>query len=447
VPAYDFSLGVNPAAVSVPRGSSVVSTISLASLNNFVGTVTFSAAITNQGTDSAGLTTNITPAFAPGTVALSAGGIGAANFFATTVKGGPTPSPTDTATGNYTVTITATSGSITHTATIAVHVIDFSFGPIYCSGANPIFTTVNANFDPVLVGPVCGNQLTITTETVQQGGSDGQGAGLETGTLWMQVNSLGGFVTNGFNGNGVQGINPQLPGRGAATGVFVPELGYNVCLAQTFWANGTQIPYSYLEANGPIIAPGTGIYLPFGYNYGCRFDSGAYPYDIAAPHITKNVDFLPIAAQALNNTLPGTYTFNICALAGSLYNCQLFTLVVVKAPVFATFSFQNKVSISHGGTAKFITVLLNEDSHTLWVQATITGTGSLGHHFTVVTGVQKVNGNFFTISLSPSVKFTSSEIGETFTVTTSIAVSAFSATSLTGISTMNAFHFTFKVVA
>jgi hypothetical protein len=446
IPPFGFAVLAVPGALSIPRGGSLVSTITVTSSANFAGPVTLTAAITNQGTDSAGLTTNITPSFSPATVNVPAGGKAQANFFATTVKGSAFPSATDTATGNYTVTITATTPGFTpRTATITFNVFDFSFGPSYCSGSRSILTTPNANFDPVFVGGVC-DTMTITTQTVAQGGSDGQGVGLEGGTLWLQVNALGGLTTNGNNGNGIAGLNPQLPGRGAATGVFVPELGFRACLAQTFWANGTQIPYSYLQAHGPIIAPGAGLYLTVGFNFGCRFDAGAYPNDVANPGVPfNNPDFLAVTAQALSTTLPGTYSFNICGLSGSLFNCKHYTLVIVQAPFVHQFAHIGHVSLSANGGQAFKLGVSNVDPNTIYVQVTFSGTGSAGDSFTVQTAVVSIAPFANANNLAVPVALTPKMVGEVFTFTTTIAV-GISPTALTGVSTLNAVSSTFTVV-
>jgi len=337
------------------------------------------------------------------------------------------------------------SGTVSHQTIITFSIFDFGLGPTYCPGDTPIFTTPNANFDPVLVGAQC-NTLTITTQTVADGGSDGQGAGLEGGTLWMTVSSLGGLLSNGFNGNGVVALNPALPGRGASSGVFVPELGYNVCIMPTFWGNGTEIPLNYLKAHGPIIAAGTGIYLDFGFNFGCRFDAGAYPNDIAAPVPTKNVDFFPVAAQSLSTTLPGTYFFNICGLSGALFNCQRLTLVVVQAPVVSQFLYTHisGFSASHGG--HFNVVISNTSPTTaIYAQLTVTGTGSSGDSFLLQSKVIKIAPNMLSNTITLFVTLTSGEIGETFTFTSFIAVGT-SSTALTGVSTLQAVSATFTVV-
>ena len=450
-----FTVGAVPGAVSVPRGSSVVSVINLVSVNNFAGTITLTGAITNQGTDSAGLTTNITPNFSPATLSVSAGGSVAANFFATTVKAGVFPSSTDTATGNYTATITATSGSVSHQVIITFTVFDFSLGPTFCPGDTPIFTSPNlfsgagvVNYDPVFVGAHC-TTLTVTTQTVADGGSDGlpEGVGREGGTLWMQVNALGGFASNGLNANGVAALNPQLPGRGASSGVSVPELGYNVCLAQTFWANGTQIPYSYLQAHGPIIAPGAGLYVDIGFNQGCRFDGSAYPHDIANPDgVFNNPDFLAVTAQSLSTTLPGTYFFNICALSGALFNCQRLTLVVVQAPVVSQFLYTHIAGFSVSKGGHFNVVVSNvSPTTTIFAQVTVTGTGSSGDSFLLQSKVIKIAPNTLSNTIALFVTLTSAEIGETFTFTSFIAVGT-SSTGLTGASTLQSVSATFTVV-
>jgi hypothetical protein len=317
--------------------------------------------------------------------------------------------------------------------TILYDVQDFSLGPIYCPGSSAtIFTTPNGNNPTVSVGSQC-STMTITTQTSANGGTPG--------TLWLQVNSLGAQATNGAQGTGsIAGFNPQVPARGQ----FVPELGHKVCLVQTFFANGTQIPYSFLRANGPVIRLGSFS--------GCRFDAAAFINDLAggfagvldppAPQIPfNNPDFYQITAEALNNTLPGTYTFKACGSTITLFHCVTLTLIVVQAPKLHQFVYSHKVSFSaSGGVEAFKTGLSNYGSTTIYAQVTITAVGNLGDTLTATTSVVTVPAVTDVNNIALSLNLTKKMIGETFTWSISIAVGAVGTdpSTLTGTSTLAA---------
>jgi hypothetical protein len=452
VKALDFTIGSLPSAESVPRGGAAVATISLVSVGGFAGTVTLTAVFTTQGLDPGTGTNNLVATFLPATVTLTAGSSGATGFSASTVKIGTSPNAANTATGNYTATITATSGSISHITTIVFNVFDFSLGPNYCAGSSKeIFTTPTTFFDPVFVGEQC-NTFTLTTQTVAQGGAQA--------TLWMQVNGLGGIQTHGAASTGViAAVNPTGPGRGS----FVPGLGRSVCFFDTFFANGTQLSRSYIRANGPVVRAG-----PFG---GCRFSFAyAVPNDNDVPICVapdnpslfdcvnqNNVDFYAITADALSTTLPGTYFVNVCGLIGTLLNCQMVTLIVITPPVVHQFVYSHSVSISGGGVQSFKLGITNNGAQTIWVQDTVTATGSLGHTFTATTIVAKVNPFANANNLVASIQLTKADVGETFTFTSSILVSAvdpgavaidpLNGTTSSGTSTLQSITATFTVFA
>lgn len=453
VPGLDFSIAALPSAESVPRGGSAVATISLTSLGSFAGTVTLSATIVATGLDvPATGVNNIAATFLPATVTLTAGGSGSTAFSGGTVKIGTSPNPANTATGNYTATITATSGSLSHSVAITFNVFDFSLGPNYCAGSSQtIYTSPDTFFNPVSVGETC-NTFTLTTQTTAQGGGQS--------TLWMQVNSLGGFATHGAAGTGVvAAVNPTGPG----TGSRVPELHRNVCFFQTYFANGTQLSRAYIQANGPVVRAG-----PVG---GCRFSFAyAVPNDIDAVACVppdnvalldcanaNNPDFFAIYADSLSHTLPGTYLVNVCGLVGTLLNCQMITLIVVSAPIVHQFVYTHSVSIGSGGVQSFKLGVTNPDTHVVYAQVTVTGTGSFGDTFTVTTGVFKINPNANANNLALSVRLTRAEIGETFTFSSSILVSAVDAgavavdpingTTSAGTSTLSSVTATFSVTA
>lgn len=420
VPSRDFSLVTTPTSEGVPRGGAVVATITLTSTGSFAGTVNLSASVVANGLDPGTGVNNIVSTFTPPSVTLTAGGSATVGLAASTIKIGTSPNPGNTATGNYTLTITATGASSPHTAIITFNVFDFSLGPNFCAGNNQIIFTSNANdafFTPVSVGAQC-NTFTVTTQTTAQGGGQS--------TLWMQVNSLGGLQTHGAAGTGVvAAVNPFGPGRGTR----VPALHRNVCFFQVFLPNGTQLSRPYIAANGPIVRAG-----PFG---GCRFSFAyAVPNDVDSPTcspgmvnatcaVVNNVDFYAVTADALPNTLPGTYLINVCGLIGTLLNCQMVTLDVVQAAIVHQFVFTHTVSVSTGGLQSFKLGVTNPDlNFAVFAQVTVTATDQFGGSVSVSTAVIKINANANANNLALSLKFTSADVGKTFTFSTSILESA-----------------------
>jgi uncharacterized membrane protein len=108
VHVLDFGLSASPSSMTILKGSNQTSTITVASLNRFQGTVQLSATI--SPIVSKGPTVSLSTA----SLSISPGGSGTSTL--TVYTSFSTPK------GTYTVTVTATSGSITHTITITVNI-------------------------------------------------------------------------------------------------------------------------------------------------------------------------------------------------------------------------------------------------------------------------------------------------------------------------------------
>jgi len=104
----DFSITANPVSLTIPRGSSGTSTITLASSGGFSGTITLSGSVTPS--------TRHGPSaiLSPNSVIVSAGGSGSVLLTVSTLKNTPT--------GSYSVTVVGTSGSISHSANVSITV-------------------------------------------------------------------------------------------------------------------------------------------------------------------------------------------------------------------------------------------------------------------------------------------------------------------------------------
>jgi len=102
----DFSISINPSSLSLPRGASGTSLITLTSLNGFTGTVTLSTAVSpTQGPKTSLSSSSVT---------LTPGGQGTSTLNVRAVHKTPI--------GAYTITVTATSGSVSHSVTMTVNI-------------------------------------------------------------------------------------------------------------------------------------------------------------------------------------------------------------------------------------------------------------------------------------------------------------------------------------
>ncbi len=102
----DFSISINLSSLSLPRGTSGASLITLTSLNGFAGTVTLSKVVSPTSGPRKSLSSS--------SVTLSPGGQGASTL---TVK-----AQQKTPIGACAITVTATSGSVSHSVTITVNI-------------------------------------------------------------------------------------------------------------------------------------------------------------------------------------------------------------------------------------------------------------------------------------------------------------------------------------
>lgn len=509
VPNQQYSVQAVPNSITILRGGTVAVQVVLTSSGGFTGTASLagSASPVAGQQDSCCLTNNITPSFSQNSVTLPPDGTAQVTFFASTV-GASSPS-TETNTGNYTATVSVMINGVPGSTVISFTVIDFSVGPTFCTGSNLVATSesdfgsldspefLNDTFAGIFIGSQC-NSLTISAQPnvlpLFLGGAF-FGPVTNAQALLVKTGAFGGvntgLQTNGWNGAPAIGfLNPEIP----ANGVGIPQLAVDfpvngthgftwpsaACLLPTFWANGTQIPYSYLAQNGPLIIPGSGVWAFFSTlfhhhppvtivppgalgNWGCKFDATAWPNDAGVMnnsptgtgdcvnpgaassddcgngvHVPRynNPDYSPIIAMSIVGTLPGVYGFQICGQAGVLRHCQNLTLNVVN-PNIHQFVAPKSVSFSAGhGLLTFKLGIDNPTSPalTIFVQDTVTAVGSFGDVLTAVTPVLQISPGGAANNVQLSFVLTSSMIGETFTFSQSMAVGT-DAVNLNGVST------------
>src|SRR5438445_11161846 len=119
-PTPDFSISSNPTSMTVQQGSSVISTVTLTSLNGFSGPLTLS---TNA--QSSGLAWSLKPTAVTLTSCATVTSVLTVNASTTGPTGAYQPGGYEAVAsqvGPYQAVVTATNGTLTHTATVTVNV-------------------------------------------------------------------------------------------------------------------------------------------------------------------------------------------------------------------------------------------------------------------------------------------------------------------------------------
>jgi hypothetical protein len=186
----DFSVSLSPTTLNIQQGATATSTVTLASLNGFAGTITLSVRTP----------TGVTSSFSPSSITLSSGGTGSSVLMITV---GSTVTRL-----NYTQSLTASSGSISRLGSVGIQISNFK-----------ITTSTNTLLIPVKSS----GTLTITATSLNG----------YSGTVTPVINSgLPSCVTYSFNPTTI-----QLPAHGAATSTLTLTPGAT-CAASTNSVSG-----------------------------------------------------------------------------------------------------------------------------------------------------------------------------------------------------------------
>ena len=276
----DFTLDSSSTYEAVDTGSSITSTMTVAALNGFSGTVAFTVT---------GLPAGATGTFVPSSVT----GSGTSTLTITT--------PSTTLLGNYTVTVTATSGSLVHTADITLEV---NAPPDFTLTASPATQTVaqgagttytptvaaangftgavgltvsglpagaTATFNPTSVTTAGTSTLTVTTAATTPGGSftltitGTSGTLVHTTTVTLVVIAVPDFTltSSPASQSVIQGANTPYTQTVAAVNGFTGAVALAVSGLPT-GATGTFNPTSVTGAGTSTLTVQTAATTPTG---------------------------------------------------------------------------------------------------------------------------------------------------------------------------------------
>ncbi len=373
-----ITVNVFPGNIGVFRGASAAAQITVTSVNNFAGTVGLTISVTNTTVpDSAGSTT-VPTSINPTSVVL----IGGDSKTSTLIIF----APLSVATGFYMATITGT---------LLLNIEDFSMTPQYST-----VTVTNQT------GIVSNDVITVTS----LGGLNAEGAALVAAT-----------PSSWYPGT------PAVP----VHSTLVPELGQALCLLDTYYPNGTQIPFSVLRLNGPIAWVGDTARCG-------RNDGNAFPLPGTPDVFIDENGVAGPQIQVLSHTAPGVYTVKLIAIYGLLTREVTFKVNVIQAPfIHQLAQFSSILSFSaSGGKASFKVGISSPGSSNVYVNVQITAVGSNGQFASGTSGTIKVNagGNVNNIPITIPLKMSS--IGGTFSLQAIIMV-GLSPDALTGTSILN----------
>jgi hypothetical protein len=382
-----ISVNLFPGNIGVFRGASAAAQITVTSVNNFAGTVGLTISITNTTVpDSAG-STNVPTSINPTSVVLVGGDSKTSTLIIF--------APLTVATGFYMATITGASGTTTGSGILFFNVEDFSMTPQYST-----VTVTNQT------GIISHDVITVTS----LGGLNAEGAALVAATpsAWYPG-------------------TPAVP----VQRTLVPALGQKLCLLDTFYPNGTQIPFSVLRLTGPIAWVGETTRCG-------RNDGNAFPLPGTPDVFVDQNGVAGPQIQVLSNTAPGLYTVKLIAIYGLLTREVTFKVNVIQAPIvhqLAQFSSSLSFSAS-GGKASFKVGITSPGASNVYVNIQLIAVGSNGQFASGTSGTFKVNGGGNANNIPITIPLKMSAIGGTFSLQAIITV-GLSPDALTGTSILN----------
>ena len=396
----DFSLSATPASQTIVNGGSASYTATVAALNGYTGTVSFSVS---------GLPAGATATFSPASVTNSG-----SSTLAITTTSGTTPA------GSYVLTITASDGTLTHTANVSLSITDFTLS------ATPSTQTISV-----------GSSTSYTVTATALNGF--------AGPVNLSVSGVPTFATGTFN-------PVSLPGSGSST-LTVATTGntpagvYNLTVTASDGVSSLSVPLtlvvnpagdfslsvspsSQTVIQGQNIGYGVTVSSSGGFKDIVAMSISGLPAGTAAtfnPGSVQGSGLSSLSITTSTSTPAGTYVFTVTGTSGPLVHTTTGTLVVI-APDFSVSAtpssqpVQNGQSVNYSvtltpvngyaGTVNFsvsglpsgVTALFSPASLTTSGTTTLSvaadGTAVPGTYSLVITGTDGVRTHSVTVSLT-----------------------------------------------
>ena len=351
----DFTLNSSTNYESVNKGSSITSTITIAAVNAFSGTVAFSVT---------GLPAGATGTFVPSSLTAS----GTSTLTITTA-------PT-TLIGNYTVTVTGTSGSLVHTADITLEV---NAPPDFTLTASPVTQTVAQ-----------GAGTTYTPTVAAVNGFTGAVAFTVSG---LPTGATGTFSPTSVTGSGISTLTVTTAATTPAGSYTLTITGTSGSLVHTTTTTlVVALTPDFTLASSPasqsVIQGGSTTYTPTiaavnGFSGAVAFTVSGLPTGATgafnpASVTASGTSTLTVTTAATTPT--GTYTLTITGTSGSLTHSSTVSLVVQSlsgATLTSIAVTPANNSVVLGGTQQYIATGIYSDSSTQNLTSTVTWTSSI----------------------------------------------------------------------
>ena len=419
ITAPDFSLAATPASQTVVVGNTANYTATVAALNGYAGTVSFSVS---------GLPAGASPTFTPPSVTGSG-----TSGLAITTTAGTTPS------GSYPLVITATDGVLTHSASVTLVVANFTVSAAPASvtvsqGTSATYTvslttasgyagTVNFSvsglpasttpvFSPTSLTASGTSTLTISTSSVSPVTPPGtypltisasDGISTQTTQVVLVVNAIADFGISVaptsqtiFLGQNV-GYGVTVSPSGGFTGIVnLSVTGLPPGATATF--NPSSVQGSGLSSLAIVPAPNT----PGGtYTLTITGTSGPLSHSATATLTILVPDFSLSSSPTSREILVGQATSYAVTLTPINNYSGTVSFVVNGLPTGTTSTF-NPPSLSTSGSTT-LSITTNNSTPPGTYPLTITGSdGTLTHSVSVTLKVDAVPAADFTVSVAPA---------------------------------------------
>ena len=427
--APDFSLSASPGSLTIPQGSNGSSTITVAPLNGFAGTVSLSAS---------GLPSGVTASFNPAS--------------ATTTSSLTLTASATAATGTSTVTITGTSGSLSHTATLSLTV---SVPPNFSLSASPSSLTVAQGFSgssTINVAPLNGftGSVSLSASGLPSGVTASFNPASATTTSSLTLTAAASAAT-GTSTITITGIS------GSLSHTTTVSITVSATAAPDYSLSAS--PSSLTIAQGSTGSSAITVAPQNGFNGSVTLSASGLPSGVTAsfnPASATSTSSLTLTASA--TAVTGTSTVTITGTSGSLSHTTTVSLTV-SIPVNFSLSaspnsltvaqgsngsstvtvapqngFTGTVSLSASGLPSGVTASFNPASATTTSSLTLTAsaTAATGTYTVTITGTSGSLSHTTTVSLTVPTTLTATPTALSFNYYIGSPTPAAQAISVTG---------------